>query len=494
MTLFPWLANANRVFTFVLIFQFALALAIAAMTDTWLEAIILGGLILAFPLFAIKAFPALPLTRYSVGIALQLMTALHIQQASGLTELHFEVFVVLAFLSIYRDSRVVLISTLTVAVHHILFFVLQSGGSSIYIFEEGRVTFGILAIHAGFAVVEGALLMYIAKIADKEAKTGYYVTNSIRKILSQQGRFDLTLEIPDSSEELKNFKRLIGSFKELISDAKQTSVVNANLSEEVFQRTEQICQLVNKNTQQVDSIATAIEEMSVTNDNVWERASDAGILSTNASENISSAKQIIDNVNQDIQQLNNELNDTSETISRLSTMCNDIDSAMSQIKSISEQTNLLALNAAIESARAGEHGRGFAVVADEVRQLSIRTGENAEEITKITSLLISEAAASVEKVNGCVQRVEQSVLLSADAGQQTLSVTENIQKLDSNIDSVATAAKEQTSVSRSIAESSQILHVSSQDQSREVGSSTQQVSALKDSIAHLNRELDKFDI
>jgi len=34
MTLFPWLANANRVFTFVLIFQFALALAIAAMTDT----------------------------------------------------------------------------------------------------------------------------------------------------------------------------------------------------------------------------------------------------------------------------------------------------------------------------------------------------------------------------------------------------------------------------------------------------------------------------
>lgn len=175
----------------------------------------------------------------------------------------------------------------------------------------------------------------------------------IKQVLETDGKFNLSVDLKENSPELRNFKKLINSFSALIQNAKRTRNDANQLSVDVSGSTQSICTLLNQNTEQVNLIATSIEEMSVTNSDLANRAVSSTQIASNAASSVTEAKNTIENVSSEIKQLNTELNDTSETISRLSEMCNEIDSAMAAIKSISDQTNLLALNAAIESARAG---------------------------------------------------------------------------------------------------------------------------------------------
>ena len=97
--------------------------------------------------------------------------------------------------------------------------------------------------------------------------------------------------------------------------------------------------------------------------------------------------------------IDNSTKNTSTIIEDLNEKIKDIDNIVVIIHEISEQTNLLALNAAIEAARAGEAGKGFAVVAEEIRKLADETHTYSEEISKITSSVISSSTNAVESLS-----------------------------------------------------------------------------------------------
>jgi two-component system cell cycle sensor histidine kinase/response regulator CckA len=83
-------------------------------------AVLLGGAISFLPIVLALTQPGRFLTRYTVAVGQMLMGALLIHLTGGRLETHFHVFGSLAFLSFYRDWRVLVPATLVVAADHFL--------------------------------------------------------------------------------------------------------------------------------------------------------------------------------------------------------------------------------------------------------------------------------------------------------------------------------------------------------------------------------------
>ena len=490
----PWVKTANKIFIGVLAVQFLLAVGIGIYTDTLFVGLIFGAPILALPLFLITKFPNLTLTHIVVGIAVQLMTALHIQQSFGLTEIHFEIFVVLAFLSYYRNWMVIGASTAIVAVHHILFFILQSNDTPIYVFEEGHLSFSILVIHALFAVAEGGVLMFVSKMSHQTAIASLKLSNSVNEILSDGDSLNLAIKLDDDNEDMKPFNRIIRSIGELIKQTSEVSQKVTRVSKRVSTLSGELQESMATSSVQVNSIASSSEEMSTTISNVAANANNANRIAGDTKSDSINAKTIIETTNNDVTALKSDLSQTSGTINSLSEKCDRISQVMDAIKVVSEQTNLLALNAAIESARAGEHGRGFAVVADEVRQLAIKTRESVEEISEVSAALIQDGNTSVEQMKQCLNSADQAMKATSNACDLISKVSEGISEVETNISEVASSTEEQSLASTTIATSAVQLHDLSQREVESIEASALEVEELNRNTQLLEQQLSKFNV
>jgi signal transduction histidine kinase/CheY-like chemotaxis protein len=83
-------------------------------------ALVLGGAISSLPILLAVIQPGRVSTRYTIAVAQMLTGALLIHLTGGRIETHFHVFGSLAFLSFYRDWRVLVPATIVVAVDHFL--------------------------------------------------------------------------------------------------------------------------------------------------------------------------------------------------------------------------------------------------------------------------------------------------------------------------------------------------------------------------------------
>jgi signal transduction histidine kinase/ActR/RegA family two-component response regulator len=127
-------------------------------------ALFLGGAISAFPIALTLIQPGRTSTRYAVAVGQMLMGALLIHLTGGRIETHFHVFGSLAFLSFYRDWRVLIPATIIVAADHFLrgLFWPQS-------------VYGVLVTsqwrwleHAGWVLFENTFLLIAIKHSVKE--------------------------------------------------------------------------------------------------------------------------------------------------------------------------------------------------------------------------------------------------------------------------------------------------------------------------------------
>lgn len=197
-------------------------------------------------------------------------------------------------------------------------------------------------------------------------------------------------------------------------------------------------------------VATAIEEMSVTVQEVSRNASDAMAATQRVNNKAIESQSVVVNALRSINGLVDEVNQISLLISDLHSTSATISNVVDVIKGVADQTNLLALNAAIEAARAGEQGRGFAVVADEVRTLAQRTQASTIEIEAIINKLQSETSNANTVISGSQERANHSI---TEAQKIELSLSEivlSIADVTSMIEQIASAAEEQVHVTQAI--------------------------------------------
>ncbi|MDH0747808.1 methyl-accepting chemotaxis protein [Pseudomonas sp. GD03842] len=224
----------------------------------------------------------------------------------------------------------------------------------------------------------------------------------------------------------------------------------ASTSEEMNAVTEDSVRGIQRQSDEINQAATAINQMTAAVEEVAHNAALASAAARESSESAEHGRQRVDETLGVIHELHQAVTATAGEINGLASEVQNISGVLDVIRGIADQTNLLALNAAIEAARAGEAGRGFAVVADEVRALAHRTQQSTAEIEKMISSIQGGADKAVTAMDQSSDRARASLDVAEAAGRALEQITQAIGQINERNVSIASATEEQAQVAREV--------------------------------------------
>lgn len=318
--------------------------------------------------------------------------------------------------------------------------------------------------------------------------------NNMRNAISDIDKnSDLTIRIKNNSKDevsstVVALNAMIDKFNNIISQVNSTCSEISSMISQVTNVTEKTNSGMLKQKSDSHQLATAMNEMAATSQEVANHATSAAQAANQAELDSNHGQEIITATIDSINTIANDIEAASSAVNRLATDSDQIGTILDVIKNIAEQTNLLALNAAIEAARAGEQGRGFAVVADEVRSLASRTQVSTEEIQAMIERLQSGASEAVNAIHTSQQRILESAEQSSSATESLNMITESVNTINNTTIQVSSATNEQLTVAEEM--NQRIVSISQVADETESG--TQQITSYIDSLSNTSNELESL--
>jgi signal transduction histidine kinase len=170
---------------------------------------LIGGAIIFLSAFVIyKVLKGTLYSRIIVGISFMLFSAIFIQQHLGRIEMHFHVFVSLAFLIRYKDIYPVIAAALTTIAHHLIFnycqfFEISFLGVPLKVYNYGQ-GLDITLLHSGFVIIAAIVYFYIIKQLSQQFVENIRFTNEIEQNNKKAKIFAEELQMAKEAAEEAN--------------------------------------------------------------------------------------------------------------------------------------------------------------------------------------------------------------------------------------------------------------------------------------------------
>nr|WP_324259975.1 methyl-accepting chemotaxis protein [Cellvibrio fontiphilus] len=465
----------------------------ASVHNTWMLALLLGGLFMGINWLAIKLLNHPQLTPAIIAVVYMLFVSLHVHQLEGMIEAHFGYFVFLAALFTYLDWRPLIWAAGAAAVLHVVIHMLQNAGVPIYLFPDHMHSWSIVAMHAFYVVIETVILVILVRLASRLLVVAQELVVVTETMIVDDQHINLGVRSQARNNAiLDHLNWLLEAIATAVRSAFRAQQEADNNLGVFASNTGELVNISGQSHRSAEMIRQAMDDMHDSFVAVAAQIQRAAVLTDETVSAQREGQVAVKAARDGVVELSRILGDTAESIDALASDCAAITSTLAEIQGIAEQTNLLALNAAIEAARAGEQGRGFAVVADEVRALAQRTQVSTENIKQIVNRLVSGSNTSVQAMGDSRQRVLANVAGSEAVEQVFRRIGASVTEIHQISQQIARATEANTQTSEAITRQTGELDGLSAQTARIVAQNQELIAQLQAAFSELQQALTKF--